>query len=293
MTSATMAHVQITLDQYVQRMEPIFVIAPSARNGITLIQRLLNSTGEIIVYGENAMFMDRLPLLVNTAHNEHEKMKGPFAASRRRFLTQGGEYWSSDLWPDSERFFLVLLEAFYKAAVLYQEHARSDGFPHWGIKNPLSTALMIDRLKVLIPRSRFIFVYRNLFDVARSAKARQFVKSEDDLAKLAQQWQTNVIGVMDAAWDNVCVLRYEEMLVRPEEQIRRIERFTGLDGIDRSVMTRKINTFEGALKNGCSPTGYIPPAALGRREAQVLCAQASVALGRTGYEDAPAAAPVA
>ena len=54
------------LGTYVQNLQPVFITAPTARNGVTLVQRLLNSSKQIIVYGENTDFMSVLPKLVHS-----------------------------------------------------------------------------------------------------------------------------------------------------------------------------------------------------------------------------------
>ena len=53
----------MNLAKLVKQMTPVFLVAPTARNGITLIQRLLNTTRQIIVYGENPAFVQTMPSL--------------------------------------------------------------------------------------------------------------------------------------------------------------------------------------------------------------------------------------
>jgi hypothetical protein len=81
------------------------------------------------------------------------------------------------------------------------------------------------------------------------------------------------------------VLRYEELTVRPDEHIEKIEAFTGISGIDRSVLQRRFNTFAGDRERGYSPSEYIEPEPLTPEEEAALRGAAEEALAKTGYLD--------
>lgn len=274
-----------TLCESVQQMQPVFVVAPCARNGVTLLQRLLNSSRKIIVYGENLYFMHQMPELVQSIDQAYKTYGSALEASRQRFLNQTTDYWSSDLWPDCEKFMLLIYDAFYNAAMLYEQSSRQYGFSRWGIKNPLLNLNMMNNLSVLMPGAKFIFIYRNLFDVVRSAKARGFVKTPQDFQNLAQQWQQNTAGALNIKHNNLLQIKYETLVENPAAGIRQIEGFTDIQGIDPSVMERKINTFENSKLEGTSPTGYVAPEDLTPAETDILRKQAQAALGLTGYTD--------
>jgi len=277
--------------QLVNQMQPVFVVAPTARNGVTLVQRLLNSSRQIVVYGENLDFMDRMPKLVHSTVQTHTTNGPHIAEARQKFLKQTTEFWTSNLWPDTQTFMMIAFEAFYKAALLYQQQTQQDGISRWGVKNPLTEPQMIERLTVLMKGAKFVFIYRSLFDVARSAKARQFIKNETELRNYGVQWAHNLTTVLNAKWGHVQIIRYEDLLSEPDAHIQQLEQFAGISGIDRSVMDRKINTFTGQTENGMSPTGYIPPADLTSKEQTILREAAGSALQLGGYaEDSKSAA---
>jgi hypothetical protein len=264
---------------FLQSVAPIIVTAPSARNGITLLQRLLNSTPDTIVFGENTMLVDHLPRLVLAATKTHADHGAAHAASLRRFLDEGGEYWSSDLWPDTESFVRIALGAFAQAVSVYAETAEGSGRGRWGIKNPMTDPDMVARLRMLLPAARIVFIHRDLFDVARSAKARRFVQTDDDLDRLADAWQANLLRMLDAADDRVLVIRYEDLVGGPEETIAGLESFAGVGGIDRAIMARRINTFAGTE----APDGYVEPAPLSDGETALLARRADAGLRAAGY----------
>lgn len=254
----------------VQQMPAVYIVAPTARNGVTLMQRLLNSTGQAMIFGENYYFIENLPHLVHSLAATHTQSGQAVAASRQRFASGETEYWSSDLNPDTQAMMLIGFEAFYKTVAVYQQTAQQCGRNRWGVKNPITTPQSIERLHILMPAAKFIFIYRNVFDVIRSAKARRFVNHPIELEQYVMRWTKNTQAVLNADWPHVMPLRYETLVAEPEPQIARIEQFTGLTGVDRSVMQRKINTFTGPIEQGASPTGYVPPEELTEEEQQCV-----------------------
>ena len=85
--------------------------------------------------------------------------------------------------------------------------------------------------------------------------------------------------------DSLLPIKYESLVENPAAGISQIEAFTGIQGIDPSVMTRKINTFESSEFKGTSPQGYVAPEDLTPGETDILREQAQAALGLTGYTD--------
>jgi hypothetical protein len=267
--------------QAVNAMRPVFIFAPTARNGITLLQRLFNSSGQIMVFGENVDLVERWPLLVHAAVQTHQQLGPAMAASRQRFA-HTSEYWSSDLWPDTTQYVGIVLESFCRVVLLYDQTARDAGRPRWGLKNPMLRPATVDHLIPLLPGARFIFLYRNLMDVLRSAKARQFVRTVHDVAVMAQRWREHT-AVMLEPRPQVMVVRHEDLVSRPEEVVAAMEQFTGVQGMDRTVLQRRINTFQGPAQEGHSPSGYVTPQSLNDDEHRAALEQAGQLMSKLGY----------
>ena len=158
------------LAQYVQQLTPVFITAPTARNGVTLLQRLINSSKQMIVYGENTNFMSVVPKLVHSSVQVHNERGAEFQEARKQFLEQTTEGWTSNLWPDPQPLMMVAFEAFYKSVLVYQQCSEKYGYQRWGIKNPLNEPQMIERLRILMPKARYLFIYRNPIDVIKFGK---------------------------------------------------------------------------------------------------------------------------
>lgn len=274
------------LTQYIQQLTPFFITAPTARNGVTLLQRLVNSSRKMIVYGENLNFMSVLPKLVHSSVQVHTERGAEFDEARKQFLEQTTEGWTSNLWPETQQLMMVAFEAFYKSAATYQQLTEKYGYPRWGIKNPLNEPQMIERLRILMPKARFVFIYRNPIDVIKSAKSRQFISSEEQLKQYALQWRDVLSTVVKYNFPEVWILKYENLIDNPESVIDQLERFAGIEGIDRRVMKRKINTFavSSELMAGTNEKGYIKPDELSMDEMKIITDITGDVMQQFGYD---------
>lgn len=274
-----------------EQIHPVIVTAPTARNGVTLLQRLLNSSRQIIVYGENKHFCELMPRAVFCANHAHVTAHEQIERTRQRFLSETTEFWSSNLWPDTLMYLKQAVETFRTFVYFYQGCSEQYGFRRWGLKHPFANVEVFDQFYELLPTARYIYIYRNLFDVARSSKARKFAKTPQDFAALATAWSDSVRVLRRSRADNLLVIKYEELLSRPADWIARIEQFTGIQGIKPKVMDKKFNTFRGETKNGHSPTEYIEPAALTEQERENLSRRAADVLAAENYTDSATPEP--
>ncbi len=269
--------------QTIRSLNPVFILAPTTRNGITLIQRLLNSSRKIIIYGENNLLIETLPreiyLNVNIHRNEGQKLE----QSRQEFLQNNPDIWTSNLMPDTEPIMNYSIDWFYQLVEHYEDCSRNYGYCRWGVKSPMVSPLTLDRLAELLPNARFLFIYRNLYNAAKSAKARKFIKNDDDLARMARNWVCHVEYVLSLNHSRLLNIQYEDLITNRDTWLGRIEEFTAVTGIDRSVMQRKINTFRGSESNGYSSTGYIKSTKLTDNEMSILKNYAGPLLKTLGY----------
>jgi hypothetical protein len=273
----------LDLQNLAHSFTPTIITAPTARNGITLIQRLLNSTRQAMIFGENRQFVQTLPTLTITNYVNHQQGHAELEASRQKFLNETTEYWSSNLWPDSGRYMMLTFEMFYKAAMIYRQTAQECGFKHWGIKNPMTDRKMVHNLGQLMRTARFVVIYRNPFDVVASAKARQFITDQQQVTQYARQWQDNLQAVRDHPPNHLMLIQHEQLTAEPEPILQELESFTGLTGIDRSVLGRKINTFAAPEGAGHAPDGYIAPESLTEQEVTVIEQEAGQLMQWAGY----------
>jgi Sulfotransferase family len=265
---------------------PILVVGPMTRCGTSLLQRLLNSTGKVVIYGENFALMQTLPDIIRGQQRGADGKRKVIEIARD-MLVERVDFEASSLFPDYDEHLAAWASAFRRIVRLYEQDAAKLGFPRWGLKHQIRGQGSFALLPKLLPRARYVMIYRDLLDVARSAKARWpgDFKGPEDYRRFGRNWQDNVRTMRGLAGDNFLLLRYEEFVADPDPHLERLERFVGFDGIDRAVMTRKIND-QPNYQPGEGQAGaadYRKPAALSADEVALLLAESAPLYRELGY----------
>lgn len=262
-------------------IEPVMVLAPCWRCGTTLMQRLLNSSGQIIVYGEDSYLVNLAVRTLDLISRQAD------AEGSLRVLLEGNtEFWANGVLPNPPAYGARARHHFYRQLELHQAWSREYGFGRWGFKYPLDRPEEVSALAALVPAARIIYVIRNVFDVVRSAKARRFIRDVHELRMAARRWNRNVLAALASDWiqaPGALRLHYEELTHQPGEQIERLRAFCGIDGIREEVLGRRINSPVGPRSLGYSPNAYVEPEPLDEQEEAILIEEASEGLARAGY----------
>lgn len=255
-------------------VEPVLVTAPSARNGITLVQRMLNSSGQFICYGENTVLVQHYPRLAMSGIHSLKNYQAGIEQSRARFAAGETEYWSSDLSPSAQDLAVAVVTAFADLVNVFDIDARNLSQKKWGIKNPMTDPDMHTRLFDLVPKLKVIAIYRNPIDVLKSAKARNFVENEQDLRNYVINWRENVQALANTCDDPRVMLFPHAALTQGGESaqkvIQHIEKHIGITSIDPKVLDRRINTFDSSGQSGGS---YVQPQSLTEIEKDIVAAE--------------------
>jgi hypothetical protein len=206
----------------------------------------------------------------------------------RDMLRQGVDFEASSLFPEFDDYLQAWRAAFDGFVRFYREDAAKLGFRRWGLKHQIRGQSSFALLPKLLPDARFAMIYRDLIAVARSAKARWpgDFKGPDDYRRFGRNWQDNVGTMRRFAGENFLLLRYEDFVADPAPHLARLEQFVGFDGIDRGVMTRKINdqpSYEPA-QGRAGEAGYREPARLSGKEIELLLAESAPLYRELGYE---------
>ncbi len=276
---------------------PILIVAPMPRCGSTLLQRLVNSTRRAIIYGENFYLLDRLPDGLADLHRDAER-KTRYSRLMMDRLLAGEDVDGTALYPDHESFLGAARETFYHMIRHYDRITKRYGFERWGLKHQVRSIAALRTLWRLLPKARWVYIYRDVLPVARSMKARwpKEYSGAEIMWKIGHAWRNGIDTMLEPQRPASLVLRYEALIADPAAAIGTLETYLGLEGIDRGVMGRKINIDPKALDPAQVKAIYREPAALTpEEEAAVL--QGSAALRRKlGYAaepppPRPAAAP--
>jgi hypothetical protein len=250
-------------EKYLQ-LAPVIVTAPAPRCGTTLVQRLLSASQNGFIYGEEigseirsltTLFFTQLQML----DQRGPQLDADFADA----LAGNLKTWRPFLTAPAAVMRQGWIETYYQLPLALAGHSEAVGRPVWGFKFPSYSKDMIRGLLSVMPRAKVVYVFRNLPDVLKSAKARRFVTTPEQTETFCADWAKNLLETSELAHDQrVLFLKYEALLGLPAEHLQLLELFTGVQGIDARELDARINTFEGDAAAGHSPTQYIEPAEL-------------------------------
>ncbi|CAN0165444.1 unnamed protein product, partial [Chrysoparadoxa australica] len=265
---------------------PLFVVAPQTRCGTTFLQRLLNSSREILIYGENNFLIESLPnLLAAVMFNFSGQRAEAMTATRQRVFSGGWDGWYPDLSPEPNNYLVLTMRQIVEHYLYYEEDARGLGRSNWGMKYPLKDAACMPVIAHVLPNARFIVLYRHVADALASARARTFVTDQASAERFVQSWNDNMTWLTTWTGPQILRVRYEDLVADPDAQLPEILKTAGISSIDRETFGVKLNTFAGAGA-GRDTSGYVPPAALSDEDRAIIAALAGPGLEAGGYNAA-------
>ena len=238
--------------------EPILTLASSWRAGSTLLQRLLMSGGDAMIWGEPFGQRDPVRQMADMFLPFRDSYPRPdhFLAQRR----QSGDFdpsgaWVANLYPDvadlqrAQRTFLDSL---------FAQPAHAAGYRRWGLKEVRLDAYQAEYLQTLFPQARLVFLIRNPYDAYRSYRVRGgwYDRFPDrpvfDPEPFARHWLRLTQSFLDRAPDlGALIVRFEEMTRDPAFPDR-LSAHTGL-AIDPRVLTVRKRGNEDAVPTPIRP----------------------------------------
>ena len=259
---------------------PICIASPTRRSGTTLLQRLLCSSSNSLIYGEScANDFHMLCNLFSTKEMLLSQNKDWHNSQFQSVLNGAVNKWIPDLMPDIDGYLQAYKNMIQSLADHFSNAASKAGRPVWGMKMPEWYPLGLALMQQLIPGTKILYLHRNLEDCVRSAKKIEMIQGLNELQQFCQTWrQFTDYAKLNFKGDLVLHLAYEDLIDNPDHWISEIEKFTGAIGIDRSVMTVKINTYENDQKLESEQHPYLQPAVLTEEELAVISSFTEVAI---------------
>ncbi len=242
--------------------KPVIVVSPAVRAGTTLVQRLLCSAPNTLVYGDTVGQEMEFFAKYATVKEQMLGFQEPNITPVRTAVLAGDTSdFITPLCPTVERF----VDGFRQAALAWlagcEDEAAAAGRSVWGWKLAGADALALPKLAFWLPEARWIWVERPLADCFRSAKAAGMMQGPADAAHFARcaAAARSAFAPLSA---KALVLDYATMTSDPAGTLRRLEEHTGARGIDPGVFSVRVN-MTGA--KSC-----LPPAALTSEEEAAL-----------------------
>ena len=253
--------------------KPLFIWAPSVRCGSTLLQRLISSTKDVLVFGESYRLIKDLPFeikkLESTIHNTRNLIAENIdERGYNRFRDGDFYFWSPNVMPDqqieleAQHLTLSALQSEFDTMILNYEHcALSAGFKSWGVKTPEFIPQGLAYLLGRYPESKHMFIYRNLIDVVKSAKARSQDPKRPKMIYHLPSFCNNYETSLNQLFRTMYGVKYETL----KDNIDLITENFGLGRADHGIFDHKYNIF-----GEWQPGQYIPPAELTDEEMEVV-----------------------
>ena len=227
--------------------DPIIILGPG-RCGSTLIQRILNTSENITIWGEHEGFLSKLAesyyVLTQSEGMEKNFYSQPIDPSI--IIGSLTDYKACPNWVNS--FNKKIIKDTYRAMIAELLNNKLDIEENfWGFKEIRYTQndRALDMWLELFPASYLIFSVRNPFDVVRSMildwnnpKTLQNIINNNDLPqikklaiKYAIRWNKVIASFsywMEKKKLNCYVEKYEELLESPEHNVKNIYNFLNL-----------------------------------------------------------------
>jgi hypothetical protein len=211
-------------DRTGSRNGPFFVVG-AHRSGTTLLRFMLSSHPRLYLPPESEFipaFFGGSPKRQLT-RSESRRILGKIFRLRFAREWRGAPPDIDDLVPEGMTVTPVrLIDAVYTA------YAQQHGAARWGDKTPTYTN-HIDLLQRVFPEARFIHLIRDGRDVALSVLDTWGQRPHVDLVFAARSWIRRMAVARSTGGqlepESYLELRYEDLVVDPEQQLRRICRF--------------------------------------------------------------------
>lgn len=220
--------------------QPLFIFSAGWRSGSTLLQRLVNSSGEYVIWGEPYARADHVGRLFDSLRPispwwPNEEDIGDFAGESR-----AADRWTANLHPPLP----TLVEAhrdFFRTLFATD----GDGASNWGFKEVRLGGDDALYLKFLFPRSKVLFLVRDPVDAYASYKGwRSWYRSWPDdqvrtSAAYGRLWAQLASSFASRRADlNARLIRYEDLYLE-SPAIADLESYLGAP-VDHGVLARRI-----------------------------------------------------
>lgn len=221
---------------------PLLVLAAGQRCGSTLIQRLLSSHPEVLIWGEHAGQLRQL-LAVRARLQEWSAEHGQ--VGRLGYQIAGHQSFMANLTPED-----VQIDEAVRAFIetLFARPAESAGRPVWGFKEVRYGVTEASAIQRLFPDCRVVHIVRDPRDVLRSLDVWERAGSDwprSDTELVVRDW----VRVAASFWSPaelppwVLRVRYEDLVADPLRWRVRIGEHCGLDPsqLDAKVFDKRIH----------------------------------------------------
>ena len=230
-----------------KKLNPIIILSSSQRSGSTLLQRLLCSAENALIYGDPVGH--EVEFLVNYAASKRlilEQTDFYNNAMRESVIGGSDDQFIASMTPEKSIFLDALKESALHWLKACEQDAHDAGRDLWGWKLAGVNGFSVNTLAEWLPEARFITLSRNLTEVIKSAKAAQIIQCDQGFEHVCKTWEEGNRVLQQLASDRpgrVLELDYTSMIDQKKETISQLEKFTGAIAIKHEVFAKKMNQY--------------------------------------------------
>lgn len=219
---------------------PIFILASGQRCGSTLIQRLLNSHPNILIWGEQQGHLNRFLSEYRSLRIWCNRQK----PLRNVYLTKGYDHFLANMMPSDEQLRDAAV-AYLKG--LFEIPAEQLGKSIWGFKEVRYDANVAIFLQNCFPHARFIHLTRHIVDCFVSLKRWELepgpwnrewtIIALNNWVRINASFCTN-----PNRFPHLLQVRYEDLVADPNTFLRILAEFLGLEeaDLDQNIFGRRL-----------------------------------------------------
>ncbi len=224
----------------------ICIASPVRRSGTTLLQRLICSSSNAIIYGETCA--NDFNLLFNIYSNK--KMMATHSGSwhneqLQNVLTGEVNDWIPDLMPNSDAYLESFRHLINAQIQFYKNFSTKNNRPIWGVKLPEWNSQALSLIQNTHHETKIIYLNRNIKDCVCSAEKMDMIRGQNEIDRFIQIYNQNLdYAKTNLVGENVLHLDYEALVENPAASLTLIAEFTGALNIDPDVMNHKIGNYK-------------------------------------------------
>jgi hypothetical protein len=200
--------------------EPVFICAVGWGSGSTLLQRILMTDSNLLIWGEPYGRMGLVSHLVEAISSVSESW--PQSSWFKSSRVDAHEQWVANWYPDPAFLIRALRSLFIE---LFAAPAREKGAKRWGVKEVRWSANEARLLQELFPKSSFVVLVRDPAACYASAKSlTKFARHDEPIRstkEFADHWARVGLSWQADSSPSRILIRYEDM-IRPDFDFSRI-----------------------------------------------------------------------
>lgn len=214
---------------------PVFLFGCAWRCGSTLLQRLISSSGEVFIWGENNALIDHL-MRINFELSEWSSL---IKSQNENYKERKLQAWIANLNPNYPKSLTTAASA-YLLYYYYFETIKL-GYKRWGFKEVRYNSSHAEFLLECFPKSRIIFLVRHLKDVLASNAVNDWYSDIGFSQGVTQTWIQNVSSFMSMNDERILLIKYEDLVENTDVICKLLEKHLILtNSLDIKIMKNKI-----------------------------------------------------